>query len=74
MAVILDWQRMLPHRRGLILHGLYSEFKGDNGFDVYEEIGRQIGLAAGVEDIPKATVHRWAHPPNWESLRGATSE
>lgn len=70
MAEILDWQRKLGHRRGVILHGLYQELLAANG-DVYEVMGKEIGEAAGTEDVPKSTVHRWKHPPEWESLRAA---
>jgi hypothetical protein len=70
MSEILDWLRRLDHRRGLILHGLYQEFLPDNE-DVYRKIGEAIGQAAGVEDIPKSTIHRWSHPAVWESLRSS---
>jgi hypothetical protein len=66
MAAIDEWQRLLPWRRGLILHTLHdqvhekaSQDPNPAKRDPWVFVALLVGRA-----IP--TVRKWSHPPGWE--------
>jgi hypothetical protein len=66
MTAIAEWQRLLPWRRGLILHVLHgiavpramaeeNPAKREPWLYVALLVGRAV-----------STIRKWSHPPGWE--------